>query len=64
MFASFGVREYWVVDPENQTVRILRGEGSFETIILDVGDEISSPEILPGFSLKVGSIFKQDHHID
>ena len=64
MFASFGVREYWVVDPENQTVRILRGEGSFETIILDAGDEISSPEILPGFSLKVGSIFKQDHHID
>lgn len=57
MYAAFGVREYWVVNPENQTVRVLRGEGSFETIILDAGDEISSQEILPGFRLKVGSIF-------
>lgn len=58
MYFSFGVREYWIVNPQNQTARILRGESSFETLILGAGDEISSPGILPGFSLKVGSIFE------
>jgi Uma2 family endonuclease len=59
MYFAFGVREYWIVNPSNQTARILRGDnGSFETTILDAADEITSPAILPGFSLKVGSIFE------
>jgi Uma2 family endonuclease len=58
MYAAFGVREYWVVDTENQTVRVLCGERSFETVILGAGDEITSRGILPAFSLKVGSIFE------
>jgi Uma2 family endonuclease len=58
MYAALGVREYWVVDPENQTARILRGESGFETVVLGADDEITSPGILPGFRLKVGSIFE------
>ncbi len=59
MYFGFEVGEYWVVNPQNQTIRIRRtNNGSYETITLFADDEISSPEILPGFSLKVGSIFE------
>lgn len=59
MYSAFGVREYWAVNPENQTVRIFREKsGSYETITLEAHDEIVSRGILPGFSLKVASIFE------
>lgn len=59
MYSGFEVREYWVVNPQNQTVRIGRAKiGGYETITLGADDEISSPRILPGFSLKVSAIFE------
>ncbi|HWO00010.1 MAG TPA: Uma2 family endonuclease [Blastocatellia bacterium] len=59
MYSAFEVGEYWVVDPQSQTVRIHRTkEGSYEAITLSEDDEINSPEILPGFRFKVGSVFE------
>jgi Uma2 family endonuclease len=58
LYAKYGVKEYWAVDPENRSVEIYR---LFEHTLENVGtlvddDEITSP-ILPGFQLRVSTIF-------
>jgi Uma2 family endonuclease len=59
LYASHGVTEYWLVDPENQTVELhLRnqaGELVFEKSIL-ASDELTS-SLLPGFGVRVGTLF-------
>ncbi len=58
LYSKYGVLEYWLVDPENRSTEIHRlFEGSLETVatLLD-DDEITSP-ILPGFRLRVSTIF-------
>ena len=58
LYAKYGVEEYWVVDVQNRSVLIyrLRGQNLEETATLGDDDEITSP-ILPGFQLKVRTIF-------
>ena len=52
-----GVSEYWLVDPGDYTVRILRLSGKqYERII--VGGAITSP-LLPGFSLALKDVFAE-----
>jgi len=58
LYAKYGVQEYWVIDPENRSVEVLRlAQGVLESAasLLD-DDEITSP-ILPGFRLRVSAIF-------
>jgi Uma2 family endonuclease len=59
LYAARGVTEYWLVDPENQTVELhLRnqaGELVFDKSILQT-DELTS-ELLPGFSVRVDTLF-------
>jgi Uma2 family endonuclease len=58
LYAKYGVKEYWAVDPENHSVEIYRLLGqtleSVATLMDD--DEITSP-MLPSFQLKVSAIF-------
>jgi Uma2 family endonuclease len=58
LYAKYGVQEYWIVDRENQCVLIyhLRGNNLEEIAKLSDQDEITAP-LLPGFQLKVSSIF-------
>ena len=53
-----GVREYWIVDPQRQTVRVFRREadgfGPAEELSKD--DTLSTP-LLPGLALPVSEIF-------
>lgn len=58
MYAKFGVREYWVVDPNNGTIDIFRLrkrnvklEGS-----LTAKDVLATP-LLPGLAVAVSEIF-------
>ena len=59
LYASRGVTEYWLVDPENQTVELHRRnqarELMFEKSIL-ANDELTS-DLLPGFSLRIDTLF-------
>jgi Uma2 family endonuclease len=58
LYAQYGVREYWIVDPEDRSVDIYRLAGrSLEKIVtlLDE-DNITSPD-LPGFQLSVSVVF-------
>ena len=52
LYAARGVDEYWLVDPENRSVEIHRGNATGDL----QGDELTSP-ILPGFKVSVGSLF-------
>ncbi len=54
-YERHGVQEYWIVDPEDDSIRILRLSGrKFDYII--VGGNIRSP-LLPGFSLPLKKLF-------
>ena len=58
LYAKYGVKEYWIVDSENQSVLIFHlQEQTLEEIATLRGiDEITSP-LLPGFHLKAGAVF-------
>jgi len=60
LYEEFGVKEYWVVYPEEQSIiqYILNSRGKFtvEGGALTVGDKLKTP-ILPGFELSVDDVF-------
>ena len=60
LYESFGVLEYWIVDPVLETVKVYRLEGAIFTRAaewsLEVDDEIFSP-LLPGFACRLADVF-------
>lgn len=59
VYERFGVREYWLVDPQLQTVRVFRqaGRGFALPEHLSAGDVLTTP-LLPGLQIPVGQIFR------
>ena len=61
LFARVGVREYWLVDPELDVMKVSRrgADGSFRRVAeltAEDGDTLTSP-LLPGFSLALTELF-------
>jgi Uma2 family endonuclease len=61
LYARAGVREYWMVDPDAETVRVCRwsepGASAEETkLTAAAGDTLETP-LLPGFALGLGDLF-------
>jgi Uma2 family endonuclease len=50
-YAASGVREYWIIDPQKQTIHAHRLLGSAYTIIPEENGKIAS-DVLPGFYLR------------
>ncbi len=58
IYCECGVREYWIIDPEDRTIEIMVKEGAFyQTVaLLRPPDKIESA-MFPGFSMKVEEVF-------
>jgi Uma2 family endonuclease len=58
VYGKFGVREYWVADPESQTLEIYRlAEGALAHAATLRGDEEITSPALPGFACRASRIF-------
>lgn len=59
IYAESGVREYWPIDPCNDTVtRLELQDGEYaERAVLGVGDTLTTP-LLPGLSIPLSRIFR------
>ena len=61
-YELFGVLEYWIVDPELESVKIYRRAGDkfapAEIISTETGGEVTTP-LLPGFALPVNDVFAE-----
>ena len=62
LYERGGVAEYWLVDPEAETVKVYRrASGGFERpVLLDrrEGDALTTP-LLPGFALPLDELFAE-----
>lgn len=61
LFDRFGVREYWVVDPEIEVVKVYRraDDGSFPRVAelsREEGGVLTTP-LLPGFAFELAALF-------
>ena len=58
LYGKYGVKEYWIVDCENRSILVFRLQAQTleEISTLTGDDELTSP-LLPGFQLKLDSIF-------
>ena len=60
LYERFGVGEYWVIDPERDTIKIYRRvEGAFvrmAELAAEAGDTLTTP-LLPGFAVSLNEVF-------
>ena len=59
-YAHFGVPEYWLIDPDNRTIRTLdlSGREYVERGTYGVGDELTTP-FVPGLVIPVEQVFER-----
>ncbi len=57
-YARFGVREYWIVDPDSSSIEVYRAsaEGYALAETLRLGQRLTTP-LLPGFEIPLDDIF-------
>ena len=61
LYGRYGVNEYWIVDPELETVKIyqLQDDSYGPATMLSLGrDEALTSQVMPDLSLKLSNIFK------
>lgn len=60
LYTRYGVREYWLVDPEPETVSVVRLDepqpAAEQRLSRDAGDRLSS-DLLPGLEISLADVF-------
>jgi Uma2 family endonuclease len=56
-YLAYGLREYWIVDPQMKTVIVLTRDGDAWREKLYEGDQVAPSAVLPGFSLRVADLW-------
>jgi Uma2 family endonuclease len=63
LYDHFGVREYWVIDPDIHVVKIYRraADGTFPRVaeLAAADDDVLQTPLLPGLSVKLRELFAQ-----
>ncbi len=58
IYCERGVREYWIIDPEERTIEIMVKEGAFyQTVAMLRPPAMIESAMFPGFSMKVEEVF-------
>jgi Uma2 family endonuclease len=59
LYEQHGVKEYWIIDPEAQTVEVLAlTNGRYELAQRSHPVEMAASRLLPGFEVPVGYLFR------
>lgn len=61
-YALHGVREYWIVDPETETVELHRLEGEAYPAAQPMKDGVLSSEVVAGFEIPVRAVFSEEEN--
>jgi len=56
-YLAYGLREYWIVDPETKTVTVLVRDGDIWIEQLYRGDQQAVGLVLPGFAVRVSDLW-------
>ena len=61
-YAEAGIPEYWIVNPETETITVLRLEDTtyVEYGVFGRGAEAAGSALLPGFTVSVDAVFDAD----
>jgi Uma2 family endonuclease len=61
LYSSRGVDEYWIVDPDSRTIEVhrKRREGGLEFIVTLQQDDDLTSTLLPGFRMRVATLFER-----
>ncbi len=60
-YARYGIREYWIADPDGRTIEVYRlGSGGYELANTFLEAETLTSPLLPEFTLPLAGIFRNE----
>jgi len=60
LYEQYGIKEYWLIDPEAKTVEVLHLEqGRYQLFMRATPGQIAASKLLPGFEIAVTSLLQE-----